>query len=292
MQTKNLVVAIHSSLSRRFPKYLMRYYELLTHNNIEVILVDASDDNYWDVLKASTHYIHHYVHRSSEIQLADSVLPIVDTVFKIPFFPNTQTAWHYDDKIKEYYLLSAMGMPFVKSWIFYDLDSAISWLALAEYPLVYKLKAGAGSGNVLLIKSRSHAEKLVRRMFSDRGVDSSRLPDANSLTFFRNLFGMYRLRQKFAVLRGAIHYQDVNPYWQRHRDYVLFQEFLPDNLFDTRVTVIGDRAFAFRRHNRPNDFRASGSGHIDYDQSAIDLRCVDLALQISKKSNFQKNCIF
>src|SRR6185503_17089802 len=45
--------------------------------------------------------------------------------------------------------------------------------------------------------------------------------------------------------------------------YILLQEFLSNNKFDTRVTVIGNRAFAYRRFNRPNDFRASGSGNFD-----------------------------
>ena len=39
------------------------------------------------------------------------------------------------------------------------------------------------------------------------------------------------------------------------RGYVYFQDFIPDNQFDTRVTVIGNRAFAFIRKVRPGDFR-------------------------------------
>ena len=35
-----------------------------------------------------------------------------------------------------------------------------------------------------------------------------------------------------------------------------FQEFLPGNAFDTRITAIGNRAFGFLRENRPRDFRA------------------------------------
>lgn len=42
----------------------------------------------------------------------------------------------------------------------------------------------------------------------------------------------------------------------------LIQEYIPSK-FDYRVTVIGDYVFGFKRHNRPNDFRASGSGLIE-----------------------------
>ena len=287
MSDFKIKVAIHSALAKRYPANVMRYYEILKHNNIEAVLVDASDDDYWQQVKSSSHYIHHYCHRTSEMQVADAILPAIDIAHGTPRFPNQQTAWLYDDKIRQSYLLSEMGFPFAKSWIFYDLDSALAWIETADFPLVYKLKAGAGSGNVLLLRTKKQAAHLAKRMFESQGVDSSRLPDRSSLYFLRNIFGIYKFRQIIALLRKKIHYQDVNPYWQRQRDYVLFQEFLPDNDFDTRITVIGNRAFAFRRHNRENDFRASGSGKMDYDQAAIDPRCIDIALNISREMGFQ-----
>ena len=80
---------------------------------------------------------------------------------------------------------------------------------------------------------------------------------------------------------------DTSPFWARHKNYALFQKFLPNNDCDTRVTVIGERAFAFRRMVREDDFRASGSGNIDYDPSKIDMRCIQLAFNVSQKMGFQ-----
>ncbi len=67
------------------------------------------------------------------------------------------------------------------------------------------------------------------------------------------------------------------------RGYIYFQDFLPGNDCDTRVTVIGRRAFGFRRKNRPGDFRASGGGDLLYDVSAVDLRCVRTAFEVAGK---------
>jgi glutathione synthase/RimK-type ligase-like ATP-grasp enzyme len=75
-------------------------------------------------------------------------------------------------------------------------------------------------------------------------------------------------------LRRSIHWE---------RGYAYFQEFIPANDHDTRVTVIGDRAFAFRRMVRPGDFRASGSGSIDYDPGAIDQECIRTAFEAARK---------
>lgn len=66
------------------------------------------------------------------------------------------------------------------------------------------------------------------------------------------------------------------------KGYVYFQEFLKNNDFDTRIITVGDKAFGIRRFNRKNDFRASGSGKIDYDELAIDKKMVSTALEVSK----------
>jgi hypothetical protein len=76
-------------------------------------------------------------------------------------------------------------------------------------------------------------------------------------------------------------------YWMPQKNYALFQEFLPDNTFDTRITVIGDRAFGYRRFNRPDDFRASGSGNFDVGSSNIDPACVRLAFNAASRLRSQ-----
>lgn len=62
---------------------------------------------------------------------------------------------------------------------------------------------------------------------------------------------------------------------------------MPNNQFDTRVSIIGDRAFAFRRFNRRDDFRASGSGLINYETDKIDKRAIEITFKISEELNFQ-----
>lgn len=280
-------VLIHSIVAGRYPDKLKRYSVILEHNGIPCRMVDASSAGYWEYVSEARACVHHYVHREVEKQVADAVLPVIESVYGIPVFPNYQTRWHFDDKVRQCYLLQAGSFPVIDSWIFWDKQSSLRWLKRAQLPLVFKLKAGAGSKNVILVKVRDQAEKLVDRMFSTSGVESEYLPDAGSLSKLRNMFGLYKMRQWLACKRGNIHYQDIRPYWQRQRDYILFQRFLPGNEFDTRVTVIGERAFAFRRWNRKGDFRASGSGNIDYDQAGIDPRCISLAFEISETLGFQ-----
>jgi hypothetical protein len=59
------------------------------------------------------------------------------------------------------------------------------------------------------------------------------------------------------------------------------------NDFDTRVTIIGNRAFGAMRRNRPNDFRASGSGDCLFDPDRIDRRCIPIAFRVAEKLGTQ-----
>jgi hypothetical protein len=69
---------------------------------------------------------------------------------------------------------------------------------------------------------------------------------------------------------------------------VLFQQFVPGNDHDIRVTVIGDRSFAFKRAVRDGDFRASGSGKIVHlSEAEMPRDAVAIARRISERLGFQ-----
>jgi len=102
---------------------------------------------------------------------ARDILPVVEKEMGIPCYPNWVSAWHYDDKVKQYYLMRANGFPMTKSWIFYDKKKAQDWDQTAEYPLVFKSRAGAGSMNVILVESPTEDQKLIKRVFGSGLVD-------------------------------------------------------------------------------------------------------------------------
>jgi glutathione synthase/RimK-type ligase-like ATP-grasp enzyme len=204
---------------------------------------------------------------------------------KIPCFPNWKTSWHFDDKIKQYYLLRLHGFPIIDSYIFWEKDEALKWIESAQMPVIFKLKRGAGSNNVILVENKSNAKRLIKKMFG-KGIKSGRISDKNSLQ--QRYSTPYRkLRHLGGDLLRGVRGEYEPLFWQVDKNYVLFQKFLPNNSFDTRVSIIGERAFAFRRFNRKNDFRASGSGNIDYDKDEVDKRAIQIAFRISERLNFQ-----
>ena len=204
----------------------------------------------------------------------------------ITVYPDSPTCWHYDDKVAQWLLLQAHGFPVVDTFFFIDEAEAHEWISSVTWPKVFKLKSGSSSRMVQLVRDAGRARELCTQAFgagfnpteallSDAAV---KLKALNSLTKVSEFAS--KLPRKFRTWRARRK-------MPRERGYAYFQEFLPGNDCDTRITVIGNRVFGFRRKVRANDFRASGSGMIDHDPSAIDQRCVALAREIARTLELQ-----
>lgn len=233
----------------------------------------------------------HWFHYPHEQRLAAlPILRVVEEHLRIPVFPDLATCWHYDDKIAQSYLLEALGIPHPQTRVFWRKEDALAWCEKAEYPVVAKLSGGAGSMNVRLIRDAAAARAYVKQCFSASGILVRPGLPANRLG---RCWARLKRATKRAAQAPAYVLCDRFPalpnrtFWMPQKNYALFQEFLSGNEFDTRVTVIGNRAFAFRRLNRPGDFRASGSGRIEHDPEAIDKRCIRAAFDAARKLKSQ-----
>jgi glutathione synthase/RimK-type ligase-like ATP-grasp enzyme len=261
------------------------YETILSYNDISSMRLHIEQPDFWNQVRGLSLFIMRLGHLPSHLQQARDILPIVERDYGIPCYPNQATSWHYDDKVKQHFLMKAHGFPIIDSWTFYDRKAALEWAARIEDPVVFKLRGGAGSMNVVLVKTPRQAARLIRRMFG-RGILPERFFSTGAVRFKH-----FNLYQELHHMGGNLYRWskglDTSPFWETQKNYVLFQRFLPDNDCDTRITVIGNRAFAFRRMVRHADFRASGSGRIDYDMSRIDMRCVELAFKVSQQMGFQ-----
>lgn len=198
-------------------------------------------------------------------------------------FPDFQTGWHYDDKVGQKYLFESIGAPLVPSYVFYKKEIAIHWINQTIFPKVFKLRNGAGSWNVKLVKNRVEALKLAKIAFG-KGFSHQH----NSLDYLKETWRKFRLgKKRKGQVWGALKRLFYTPSHERklnkESNYIYFQEFIPQNDFDIRVIVIGDRAFAIKRMVRENDFRASGSGVIFYEKQNFDDNTIRVAFDIAKK---------
>lgn len=204
-------------------------------------------------------------------------------------FPNDAVYWHYEDKLAQHCLFESLQIPSCPTWAFNNAAAALAWAKNATYPKVWKLKTGASSSNVRLVHSPAQARSLISRAFGRGFSPVPRLLDDFNTKFYKHNQDKdwsKALRRLPQTLNNILAQRKAVP---PERGYALFQEFLPGNAHDTRVTVIGHRAFAFRRFTRPNDFRASGSGRIDWEPATIDLACIRVAFEAA--SRIQSHCL-
>ncbi|MFA5973139.1 MAG: hypothetical protein WC780_12370 [Lentimicrobiaceae bacterium] len=268
--------------------YSEKYEELLIQNQISYVLINPNSGSLLEDLKKCSHLLFRHSQGDTDKILYESIFNIAQNIFNIKCWPNYETYWPYEDKIKEYYLLKSFDFPIIDSTIFWNYDQADIFIKKATFPVVAKLPKGASSSNVVIVNSINEGKKIINQVFN-RGVKTSGLKNRSNLVSFSNI-GLYKyfktILKTFIINNGILKDRGDYPEWQIQKDSILFQKYLPDNSFDTRVTVIGNRAFAFRRFVRKNDFRASGSGNFNLDPDQIDIRCVEIAFSISKKLNF------
>ncbi|TCP20755.1 ATP-grasp domain-containing protein [Rhodovulum adriaticum] len=224
---------------------------------------------------------HHSQGNPRDLIAAKAVLSALEHA-GVPVFPDWRTGWHFDDKVAQKYLFEAIGAPLVPTWVFLDRQSALDWVEKTDFPKVFKLRGGAGSANVRLVRSRGEARRLVRQAFG-RGF-----PNYDAWGSLKERWRRVRLGKASPaeVAKGVarlVHPPTFSRVLGRERGYAYFQEFMPDNASDTRIIVIEGKAFALKRFVRAGDFRASGSGDFAYGREEFDERCVRIAFDVTDR---------
>lgn len=242
--------------------------------------IDVDDPWFADRIKALDGLMWRFSISATEAEFVRRLLNLAELERRIPVYPNLPTRWHYDDKVAQKYLFDLLGIQSPKTWVFWSRAEAEQFLEEAEFPLVLKLAGGASSANVALVHNFKEASRWAELLFG-RGV--CRLADQGRLAA-----SPLKVRLKQALnLLVTRELPDPGSQWRLHKNYMYLQEFIPGNAGDIRITVIGNRAFAFRRLNRMGDFRASGSGLIDYDRASIPEQAVRLGVDLARRTGSQ-----
>jgi len=275
-------IAIHSSIH----SFSQRWTDYCNQKGIEYKIVNCYDNDIIDqVSDCNALMWHHYHTDPRAILFAKQLLFSLEQSGK-KVFPDFRTGWHFNDKVGQKYLLEAIGAPLVPVHLFFRKDEAMEWMKKTSLPTVFKLRGGAGSDNVRLIKSRLEGRNVIRKAF---GKGFSSYP---RLTAFREKVRKFSMNSidLSALIKAFIHiffipeYAKIN---ERERGYVYFQDFIPGNSFDIRIVIIDNKAFAIKRIVRKNDFRASGSGYIHYERELFDEDTVRLAFNLADKLKTQ-----
>ncbi len=265
-------------------KFSERWIDYCEKNGIDYQIINLFDSNILEILRTQniSKILFHFNTKEyrSNLFIKDLVYVLEQEGVKV--FPEYSSFWHYDDKLKQKYLFEQLELPHAPMHAFFSLDKTLEWIEnQAVYPFVFKLRGGAGSRNVKLVENKKHAKKLAKKMF---GKGFKPIPSILKDPMPKIRKHKKKRDWKKVLLRAPKTLWKnfrANDFFPMEKGYFLAQDFYKSNDFDTRVAIIGDKATGFRRLVRKNDFRASGSGLIDYTN--IDKQMISIAFDAAKK---------
>lgn len=265
--------------------YSDRWIQYCIDHGIEYKIVNAYDPDIIGRLKDCDAFMWHHHHYSYKDKcFAKQLLFSLEQSGKI-VFPDFNTGWHFDDKLGQKYLFEATQINAAKAWAFYDRKSALEWIRdKASFPLVYKLRSGASASNVFLVKNARQARRLINYAFG-------RFTYLNNPDFcLRN--GRERLVNLLEDIgRRIAPWKSGRRFLPEQKGYVYFQEFIPNNGFDYRLEIVGDKCIALRRYNRKGDFRASGGHDNHYDPELFPRKLFAFGFRVHKQLGLQSSSL-
>lgn len=276
------MIAIHNSTSGFHPRWAAYCEE----KGIPFKRVNVYDNDLIGQLSDCQALMwHHSQNNPKDILIARQILYALEhTGFQV--FPDFHTTWHFDDKVAQKYLFESIGAPLVPSYAFFDRKVALAWAATAAFPKVFKLRGGAGSSNVKLVRTHAQAKRMIRQAFGSGFPNYDRWASLKE-RWYKYRIGKVSLLEPIKGLARVFQPPPFDKAQGRERNYIYFQDFIPNNDSDTRIIVIGDKAFGLYRYVRKGDFRASGSGDFAYQRELFDVRCIQIAFDITQKLKTQ-----
>ena len=154
--------------------------------------------------------------------------------------------------LRKLYLPEKYQLQVICFGTFEELEQRIDNISL---PCVLKMAEGAGSKGVFFASSESELLKKAKKI-ARTACFKEKIKDTLRLVKYKGYKRKSFYRKKFIV-----------------------QEFIPDLSNDWKVLVFWDKYYVLRRKNRPNDFRASGSGLFSFDE-IVDPRLLDAAREL------------
>lgn len=159
--------------------------------------------------------------------------------------PDWNMYWHYDNKIRQLYLMRHYNIPAPETFVTFDKEEAIQFAEQVKLPIISKGSSGACGFDVRKFDTRSELFLFIEEVFCDEGAATS----------FPSI---------------------------RQKNYIYLQEFI-EARGDIRIVTIGNEiALAYWRVNKSGwKFNINSGGHVETEN--IPKAAVDLAREATKK---------
>ena len=222
--------------------YWPKYKRFLDYNEIPYGFINMNRSTWIEDCINYDIIAWHVSNEPSSLEDAQTKIYLLENYYNKTCYPSQKEIWFYEDKIKQHYLFRILGIPTVETFITNDDSEALRYIQNLKFPIVSKIKTGSESKGVKLITNRKEASKHIDKVF----------------------------------LEGE------KTYWTylKQKDYVYYQHFLADALYDLRVIGVGNKYFGYFRLRPKDDFRASGAGI--YEKKEIPYEVLEIARSVKE----------
>lgn len=280
---KPIAICQNTKIFDHYTSWTPRFIQYCKENSIPFEVVDCYSNEFIKSLNKYSGLVWYYQNYViSDLMEACNILRVAEKHGLITF-PSSDSNWHFDDKIAEMYAFQGINADIPQSWIFYLKDDCIEWLQKnANYPLVAKLRSGSGSNNVKLLYDSNEAVKYANRMFG-RGYDPSPSIAYKAYSKFQSSVNLKMIVARMKKIPQFLYTRNHAKMMPIEKGYCYFQEFIPNDGYDLKVVVIGNKMTFCARNVRKNDFRASGGGTCYYDRNLLTDHVIDSAFETAKE---------
>jgi glutathione synthase/RimK-type ligase-like ATP-grasp enzyme len=209
----------------KFPRWT-KYRRFLEHNGFPYGLYDLHAHDWIERARPFDVVVGLVSNEPDRLQETRVKYHFLESYLGKACYPSASQAFLYENKCLEAYIATACGLPFAKTYVSHGKEDALAMLETARFPLVSKVNGSSGSIGVELVRTPRKARRIIRQAFSKAG-------------------------------------RSIHVPWFRQKDYVYFQEYVPNDGYDIRVILTGDRAFGYYRKVLKGDFRASGMNTVE-----------------------------
>jgi glutathione synthase/RimK-type ligase-like ATP-grasp enzyme len=288
MSSIRVAVGYNPQKSEHSTNWKNAWIEYCELQKIDFQIIDCYQSDIIRQLGSFSHFVWHFDNYDYQDMLfARSILQSAQQT-GLTVFPNPATSWHFDDKVAETYVLQSINAPIPESTLIYRHAECVNLIRdnKIHFPVIAKLRCGSGSHNVTLIRSAKELMKYSERMFT-KGFDPSpslmfkTLSNAKSSKNWQTFVKRIRRAPEFLrTLRNAKQFP-------HEKNYVFLQKLIPNDGYDLKIVVVGDKLSYIGRNIRKGEFRASGGGSLFYDKSLVTKNIIDSAFRISDELGFQ-----
>jgi glutathione synthase/RimK-type ligase-like ATP-grasp enzyme len=256
-----MIVLIRNS-KNQIDNFQLKFFETFKFHKRPIVVLSLEELKQIEVHDKIDLIIYRHAQLTGEREFFNILISYLNKInFRGEVVPGRTKIQFYEDKIVQNEIFSALSCQIPKTQVVEYWNDSLQQI---DFPVVVKIPFGAGSIGVEKVESLDAFIEIdhVIRVKGIKDIRNFNLLHKKSL---RRTLKDFLKREKCVGYKG--------PY--------ILQEFLVNSKEDTRVTIIGGHAVVFNRGVRAGDWRASGSGNINYEDRDYHSKAVIEAFRIA-----------